>query len=83
MNKIVNDPLLKYSEPFVSRHPHDVKGIKAGAGRLQEFKNTEFVRELRKMGFCETGCKQSCLLMRASISRASIVAYKEPFSRTS
>ena len=67
-------------EPFVSGHPPDVK---AGAGRLQEFKNTEFVCELRKMGFCEGGCKQSCLLMRVSISRASIIAYKEPFSRTS
>ena len=64
----------------MSRRPLDIKG---GAGRLQEIKNTEFVCELRKMGFCEGGCKQSCLLMRVSISRASIVAYKEPFSRTS
>ena len=64
----------------MSGHPPD---IKTGAGRLQEFKNKEFVWELRKMGFCEGSCKQSCLLMRVSISRASIVAYKEPFSRTS
>ena len=56
-------------EPFVSGQPRDVK---AGAGRLQEFKNTELVWELRKMGFCEGGCKQSSLLMRVSIRRASI-----------
>ena len=56
-------------EPFVSGQPWDVK---AEAGRLQEFKNTELVWELRKMGFCEGGCKQSSLLMRVSIRRASI-----------
>ena len=54
----------------MSGHPPDIKD---GAGLLQEFKNTEFVWELRKMGFCEGGCKQSCLLMRVSTRRASII----------
>ena len=54
----------------MSGHPRDVK---TGGGRLQEFKNTEFIWELRKMGFSEGGCKQSCLLMRVSIRRASVI----------
>ena len=54
----------------MSGHPRDVK---TGGGRLQEFKNTEFIWELRKMGFSEGGCKQCCLLMRVSIRRASVI----------
>ena len=53
----------------MSGHPRDVK---TGGGRLQEFKITEFIWELRKKRFCESGCKQSCLL-GVSIRRASII----------
>ena len=64
MNNITFEHVIKWSklnkmhlitlywntvEPFVSELPPD---IKAGAGRLQESKNTEFVWESRKMGFC-------------------------------
>ena len=61
-----------------------------GAGHLRECKNTDFVWELRKMGFCEGGRKESCPLMRASVRRASSVQVtmkgktdtnKEPFER--
>ena len=41
-------------EAFTSGHPWEVKKMSAiEAGRLQECKNTEFLRELRKTGFCE------------------------------
>ena len=41
-----------------SGHPRDAKKVSvAGTGRLQECKNIEFVRELRKTGFCEGGRK--------------------------
>ena len=40
----------------MSGHPRDVK---TGGGRLQEFKNTEFIWELRKWG-----------LVKAAVSRA-------------
>ena len=37
-------------------HPRDAKKeSETGAGLLQERKNTEFVWELRKMGFCKGG----------------------------
>ena len=40
----------------VSGHPRDAKKVFiTGAGRLRESKNTEFVWELRKTGFCEGG----------------------------
>ena len=41
-------------EAFTSVHPWEVKKMSVTeAGRLQEWKNTEFLRELRKTGFCE------------------------------
>ena len=40
----------------MSGHPRDAKKVPVpGAGRLRECKNTEFVGELRKTGFCEGG----------------------------
>ena len=36
-------------------HPNAKNVSEAGAGRLQECRNTEFVGELRKMAFCEGG----------------------------
>ena len=40
----------------MSGHSRDVKKVSvARAGRLQECKNTEFVWEMRKTGFCEGG----------------------------
>ena len=52
-------------------HPRDAKKeSETGAGRLQERKNTEFVWELRKMGFCKGGR----LRVRAFFSRASTVS---------
>ena len=45
-------------EALVSGHPREVKKVSiTGAGRLRECKNTEFVWELRKTGFCESGRK--------------------------
>ena len=42
-------------EAFTSGHPWEVKKMSVtGVGRLQECKNTEFLRELRKTGFCES-----------------------------
>ena len=35
--------------------PGREKGDRAGAGRLREFKNTEFVSEFSEPGFCEGG----------------------------
>ena len=49
-----------------------LKRCLTGAGRLQECKNTEFVWKLRKMGFCQGGCKKSCLLTGVSLWRTSI-----------
>ena len=40
---------------------------------LTECKNTEFVFELSKIGFCEGGCKWSCPLTWVSVRRASTV----------
>ena len=40
------------TEAVISRHPWDAKKVfVTGAGLLQEFKNTEFVWELRKTAF--------------------------------
>ena len=46
-------------EALVSGHlPRDVKKVLVtGADRVRECKNTEFVSELRKTGFCEGGVK--------------------------
>ena len=42
----------------MSGHPQDVKKVSiTRAGRIGECINTEFVWELRKTGFCESGCK--------------------------
>ena len=61
-------------ETLISGHPRDVKKVFIpGAGRLQECKNAEFVRELSKTGFCEGGRKWSCLLTRVTVMRASTV----------
>ena len=49
-------------EALVSGHPRDMKkGYITGVGCLRECKNTEFVWEIRKMGFCEGGRKKNCL----------------------
>ena len=43
-------------EALGSGHSLDVKKVSvARAGRLRECKNTEFVWEMRKTGFCEGG----------------------------
>ena len=45
-------------EALVSGHPRGVKKVSiTGVVRLRESKNTEFVWELRKTGFCESGRK--------------------------
>ena len=45
-------------EALVSGHPRGVKKVSiTGAGRLRESKITEFVWDLRKTGFCESGRK--------------------------
>ena len=51
--------LLTYTvEALISRHPRVAKKVSvAGAGRLWECQNKEFVRELNKTGFCEGGGK--------------------------
>ena len=50
-----------------------------GASRIGECKNTEFVWEWRKTGFCESGHKQGCLL---SIRRAfTVVSFDTPSSQ--
>ena len=75
MNKGEKDreKLITVEAP-VSEHPWDVKKVFVpGAGLLQECKNTEFVWELPKTGFCEGGHKWSCLLTRVSIMRASTI----------
>ena len=58
----------------MSGHPCHVKKVSlTRAGCFWECKNAEFVWELRTMVFCESGRKQSCPLMRVSVSRASTV----------
>ena len=45
-------------EAVVSRHPWESEKVSmSGAGCLQEYKNSEFVLELRKKGFSEGSCK--------------------------
>jgi len=45
-------------EAIVSGHPRHAKKVSVtGASRLRECKNTEFVWELSKPGFCEGGRK--------------------------
>ena len=45
-------------EALVSGHPWDMKkGYMTGAGCLRECKNTKFVWQSRKTGFCEGSCK--------------------------
>ena len=47
-------------EALVSGHPRGVKKeSKTGAGRFRESKNTEFVWEMRKTGFRDSGRKES------------------------
>ena len=61
---------------LVFRHPRDTKMVSVtAAGRLRECKNTEFVWELRKTGFCGGVFKKSCLLTSMSIRRASTVVF--------
>ena len=52
-------PRLCTLEALVCGHrPRDVKKVLVtGADRIREFKNTEFVSELRKTRFCEGGLK--------------------------
>ena len=53
-----------------------------GASRTGECKNTEFVWEWRKTGFCESSHKQSCLLFKVSIRRAfTVVSFDTPSSQ--
>ena len=57
-------------------HPRDAKMVSVtAAGRLRECKNTEFVWELRKTGFCGGVFKKSCLLTSMAIRRASTVLF--------
>ena len=52
---------LSAVEALVSGHPRVAKMVPiTGAGRLRECKNTKFVWELRKTGFCGGGVKYSC-----------------------
>ena len=45
-------------EALVSGHPRGVQKVSiTGAGGLRESKITEFVWDLRKTGFCESGRK--------------------------
>ena len=45
-------------EALLSRHPQIAKKVSVtGAGHVRECKSTEFVWELRKMGFCKGGRK--------------------------
>ena len=45
-------------EVLISRHPWYAKKVSVtGAGCLLEFKNTDFVWELRRTGFCEGSYK--------------------------
>ena len=61
---------------LVFRHPRDTKMVSVtAAGRLRECKNTEFVWELLKTGFCGGVFKKSCLLTSMSIRRASTVLF--------
>ena len=48
-------------EALISGHPRVAKMVPiTWACRLRECKNTEFVWELRKTGFCEGSLKYSC-----------------------
>ena len=61
---------------LVFRHPWDTKMVSVtAAGHLRECKNTEFVWELRKIGFCGGVFKKSGLLTSVSIRRASTVVF--------
>ena len=61
---------------LVFGHPRDAKIVSVtAAGCLRECKNTEFVWELRKTGFCGGVFKKSCQLMRVSSRRASTVVF--------
>ena len=66
--------LIFYSGSCYKQTPLNVKKVSVtGAGCLPGCKNTEFVWELRKTGFCEGGHKLSCPLMRVPVRRASAV----------
>ena len=59
---------------LIFRHPRDTKMVSVtAAGHLRECKNTEFVWELRKTGFCGGVFKKSGLVTSVSIRRASTV----------
>ena len=46
-------------------HPWDGKEVSTtGAGRLQEWKNKEFVRELRKKGFVKVAVNRDVIRLR-------------------
>ena len=63
---------------LISRHPRNAKKVSVtGAGHLLERKNTDFVWELRRTGFCEGSYKKNCRLTRVSVMRASRVEHKE------
>ena len=58
----------------MSGHPQNTKKVSVtNAGRLWGCKNTEFLWELRKTGFCEGERKWSCPLSRVSVRRATTV----------
>ena len=70
----VSSSLLLTVEALMSGHPQNTKKVSVTkAGRLRGCKNTEFLWELRKTGFCEGERKQSCPLSRVSVRRATTV----------
>ena len=61
-------------EALVSGHPAGRKKMSiTEAGRLRKCKNTEFVLEMRKTGFCEGSRGYSCLLTIVYVRRAFTV----------
>ena len=60
----------------MSGHPWDAEKVSVTeAGHLQKCKNTEFLRELRKMGICEGGHMYGCPLEKVPVRRVSTVLF--------
>lgn len=61
----ISSSLLFTVEALMSGHPQNTKKVSVTkAGRLQGCKNTEFLWELRKTGFCEGECKYRAVRFR-------------------
>ena len=64
-----------YSGRSCKRHPWDTKRVSiTGAHHSQKCKTTKFVCQLRKMGFCEGGCKYmySCSLTSVHLRASNV-----------